>query len=138
MKRGSVRFCFQKGGLVREGDLIERGVLQRIYSLPLSVADLTWSIGEGHFRSKGRGWQKIFPNVHILLKILTTLPVITAENERLFFKLNNTLSAIRSTMTEERLESLLLIQVHRDKTPSIERIIESFASLKSRRLTLTL
>ena len=48
----------------------------------------------------------------------------------------NTLSAIISTMKEERLESLLSIQVHRDRTPSIEKIIESFASLKSRRLTL--
>ena len=96
-----------------------------------SVADLAWRIGEDHFRSKGRGWQKIFPIVHILLKILTTEP------ERLLSKLNNTLSAVRSTMTE-RLESLLLIQVHRDRhAPSIEKIIESFPSLKSRRLTLT-
>ena len=62
-----------------------------------------------------RAWlAEIFPNVHILLKILTTLPVITAEPERLFSKLNNTLSAIMSTMKEGRLESLLLIKVHRD------------------------
>ena len=27
------------------------------------------SSGEGHFRSKGRGWQKIFLNVHISLKM---------------------------------------------------------------------
>ena len=41
-------------------------------------------------------------------------------------------------MTEERKESLLLIQVHSDRTPSVEKIIESFGSLKSRRLPLTL
>ena len=92
---------------------------------------------QSQIRSKRHGWQKIFPNIHILLKILTTLPVTTAEAERIFSTLNNTLSAIRSNMTEERLESLLLIQVHRDRTPLIEKIIESFASLKSRRLTLT-
>ena len=98
-----------------------------------SVVDPAWSIGEGHFRSKERGWQKIFPIVHKLLKILTTLPVITVEPERLSSKLDNTLSAIRSTITEERLESLLLIQVHCERTPSIEKLIESFASSKSRR-----
>ena len=82
------------------------------------MAGLAWNIREGHLRaiinSLQRAWlAENFPSVHILLlKILTTtLPVITAEPERLFSKLNNTLSAIRSTMTEERLESLLLIQV---------------------------
>ena len=48
------------------------------------MADLGWSIGEGHFRSEGCGWQKIFPNVHILLKALTIFPVISAEPEKLF------------------------------------------------------
>ena len=89
-------------------DILNR--LTTIFSHPtlclaMPVADLAWSIGgtifapkgvAGKNRPKGRGWQKIFPNV--LPKILTTLPVITAEPERLFSKLNNTLSAIRSIM----------------------------------------
>ena len=78
---------------------------------------------QSQIRSRGRGWKKIFSNIHILLKILTTLPVTTAEVERLFSTLNNTLAAIRSNMPEDRLESLLLIQVHRERTLSIEKII---------------
>ena len=80
----------------------------------------------------------VFPNVHTLLNILTALPVTTAEPERLFSKLNSTLTAIRSTMSEERLESLLLLQVHRKRTPTTQKLIDSFAATKSRRLTLKL
>ena len=72
----------------------------------------------------------VFPNVHTLLTILTTLPVTTAEPERIFSKRGSTLTAIRSTMSEERLESLLLLQVHRERTPTIEKIIDSFAFVK--------
>ena len=43
----------------------------------------------------------------------------TAKPERLFSKLNSTLTAIRSTMYEERLEFLLFLQVHHERTPTI-------------------
>ena len=72
----------------------------------------------------------VFPNAHTLLTILTTLPVTTAEPERLFSKLNSTLTANRSAMSEETLEVLLLLQVHCERTPTIEKIIDSFALIK--------
>ncbi len=50
-----------------------------------------------------------FPNVRRLLAILGTLPVTTCESERVFSKLQKTLTSIRSTMTEDRLEALLLL-----------------------------
>ena len=80
----------------------------------------------------------VFPNVHTLLDILTALPVTTAEPERLFSKFNSTLTAIRSTMSEERLESLLLLQVHRERIPTTQKLIDPFAATKSRRLPLKL
>ena len=49
--------------------------------------------------------------------ILSTLPSSTAEPEHVFIKVNKTLSAVRSTMTEDRLEACILLQVHRDLTP---------------------
>jgi len=51
-----------------------------------------------------------FPNIHILLKVLATLPVSTASPEQVFSKLERTLTAIRWTMSEERLEALVLLQ----------------------------
>jgi len=47
-----------------------------------------------------------------LLLIFGTLPVTTCESERVFSKLQRTLRNICSTMKEDRLESLLLLQCH--------------------------
>ena len=78
----------------------------------------------------------VFPNLHYLLKILCVLPVTTAEPERFFSKLESTLTACRATMGEARLEALLLIQCHRNRTPSYEQILEEFANRGARRLNL--
>jgi hypothetical protein len=71
------------------------------------------------------------PNVTIILKILTTLPATTAQAERVFSKVEKTASTARSTMLEERLESLVLIQAHRDRTPSVDEIFDQFAKSSS-------
>ncbi len=62
-----------------------------------------------------------FPNVSLLLKILGTLPITTAEAERLFSKVERTVTAIQATMEEKHLEleALLMLQIHRMDTPTI-------------------
>ena len=57
----------------------------------------------------------IYPNIFKLLQILATLPVSTAEPDRIFSKVEHTLTDIRSSMSEERLEALILLQAHRDR-----------------------
>jgi hypothetical protein len=79
-----------------------------------------------------------FPNVHRLLAILGTLPVTTCESERVFSKLQKTLTSIRSTMTEDRLEALLLLQCHREHCPTPDDVLCAFASTKARRLSFLL
>jgi hypothetical protein len=76
------------------------------------------------------------PNIHLLLKVLATLPVSTATPERIFSKVERTLTSLRSTMSEERLEALILLQAHRDRITnmSTEDIIRKFAASGSRRL----
>ena len=76
--------------------------------------------------------------VFVLLQILCTLPVSTCEPERMFSKVERTMTAIRSSMSEDRLESLVLLQAHRDDLPTIEDVIDKFASISSRRLDLVL
>ena len=71
------------------------------------------------------------PDVNILLRILSTLPVSTAEAERLFSKVTRTLSALRRSMNEDRLEALVLIETHRDSLPSNEDVVNRF--MQSRR-----
>ena len=77
-----------------------------------------------------------FPNIHLLLKVLATLPVSTASPERVFSKLERTLTAIRSNMAEERIEALVLLQAHRDRVirMPISDIITKLAACGSRRL----
>lgn len=67
-----------------------------------------------------------FPVVSSMLRILATLPVSTAESERTFSKVNLTLTAIRAAMTEERLESLILLQAHRTELPTMSEVVRRF------------
>ena len=86
-------------------------------------------------------WGSLYPNVPALL---ATLPVTTAEAERLFSKLEQTLVTIRSTMDEKRSETLLRLQVHKAHTPSIglhpsiDAVIDKFATTSASRLNFVL
>jgi len=77
------------------------------------------------------------PNVKVLLQILVTLPVTTAEPERVFSKVERTATAVRN-MNEARLEALVLLQAHLDKTPRTEDVLNKFATVEARRLKLVL
>ena len=79
-----------------------------------------------------------YPNINKLLRVLATLPSSTAEPERVFSKVTKTLSAVRSTMTEDRLEACVLLQVHRDILPHTTDVIEHFAKNVARRLDFLL
>ena len=78
--------------------------------------------------------QHTFPAIYRLLQVLAVLPVTTAEAERLFSKVERTLTALRSTMAEDRLEALILIQAHRDRLPPTEKVVDWFATSGARRL----
>jgi hypothetical protein len=43
-----------------------------------------------------------------MLKILATLPISSCEPERIFSKVEHTMTAIRASMSEERLEALIV------------------------------
>ena len=78
----------------------------------------------------------MFSDIQFALIILATFPVTTAEAERLFSKMEKTLTAIRSSMLVKRLEALLMFLVHRNHTPTITDVIDSFAANCVRRLNL--
>ncbi|XP_043219971.1 52 kDa repressor of the inhibitor of the protein kinase-like [Amphibalanus amphitrite] len=80
----------------------------------------------------------VFPGIHALLRVLAVLPVSTAEAERTFSKVTRTLTALRASMREERLEALVLIQTHRDLLPDYGKVVDRFAAAGSRRLNFLL
>ena len=89
-------------------------------------------------RENKSGPRITMPNINKLLHILTTVPVTTAEAERVFSKVERTATAARAHMSEDRLESLVMLYAHRNRTPSVGKVIEQFALSGARRLHLLL
>ena len=79
-----------------------------------------------------------FSIVRLLLQIMATLLISAAQAERVFSKTERTLTAIRGSMGEERLGSLILLQVHRNNILSVDEVGNQFAVTQARRLKLTL
>ncbi|KAF0303506.1 repressor of the inhibitor of the protein kinase [Amphibalanus amphitrite] len=82
--------------------------------------------------------QQLLPNISVLLQILAALPVSTAEPERFFSRVNLAATAIRASMSEERLEAICLLQVYR-RCPdlTVETVLQEF-SKKPRKKTFVL
>jgi len=78
-----------------------------------------------------------FPVIHSLLHILVTLPVTTASSERSFSTMRRLKTYLRNTTTEERLNGLALLQIHRDIRITVEDVLNELAK-KSRRLDIRL
>jgi hypothetical protein len=79
-----------------------------------------------------------FPNATIAYRVLLTIPVTVASAERSFSKLKLLKSYLRSTMTQERLNSLATIAIESEMLEKIdyEYIIEDFISKNTHRIML--
>ena len=82
-----------------------------------------------------------FPNLHVLLRLALSLPIISCESERSFSQLKLVKTSIRSTMTNDRLNGLALMinREYCNKLTSAEKmkeLVKSFAQLHPRRLKL--
>ncbi|KAK3909764.1 52 kDa repressor of the inhibitor of the protein kinase, partial [Frankliniella fusca] len=76
----------------------------------------------------------VYPVIHKLLSVLTTLPVSNASAERSFSALRRLKSWLRTTMSQNRLRGLALMHVHRDEEISTDSIIIRFAKCGNRRI----
>jgi len=79
----------------------------------------------------------LFPNLTYLLCLLGVLPFTTCEAERSVSALRRLKMYTRSTMGEERLTGLALMNVHSDISLDINELIDVFASRHPRRMKLT-
>uniref|UniRef100_A0A7N0TMK1 Zinc finger MYM-type protein 1-like n=1 Tax=Kalanchoe fedtschenkoi TaxID=63787 RepID=A0A7N0TMK1_KALFE len=79
-----------------------------------------------------------FPNAIIAYRILLTIPVTVASAERSFSKLKLLKSYLRSSMSQERLNGLVLLAIENDCLEKVayEDLIEDFVSKNHRRLLL--
>lgn len=74
------------------------------------------------------GLSEVFPTLNNALRIALTLPVSSASTERKFSKLKIVKNRLRTTMTQERLESLMMVYCEQDIECDTNTIINKFAS----------
>ncbi|KAF0761100.1 zinc finger MYM-type protein 1-like, partial [Aphis craccivora] len=72
--------------------------------------------------------KNIFPSLYTALCIALTLPVSSASPERAFSKLKLIKTRLRSSMCEERLESLMMISCEKDIPIDTDEVIKCFSS----------
>ena len=68
-----------------------------------------------------------YPSLAVLIQILTTLPVTTASYKHSFSALTYLKTYLRNKTKEVRLNSLALLNVHRDISLDFEQIIAEFS-----------
>ena len=77
-----------------------------------------------------------FPNACLVFRILLTIPITVASAERSFSKLKSIKSYLRSTMSEERLNGLVILSIENEMLVELEckNLINNFASQKARKI----
>lgn len=72
-----------------------------------------------------------FPSIKMLLECLIALPCTTSSVERTFSSLRRIKTWLRSTMSEDRLNGLALMSIHRKKIKDINifslKVLEEFS-----------
>ena len=80
--------------------------------------------------------QDAFPNIFAALKILGTIPVTSCECERTISVLRRLKTYLRSSMTQERLNGLAMMSIHRNHPFDVDRVINLFAAKHPRKMVL--
>ena len=73
--------------------------------------------------------------VYMLLRICYTIPMSNTESERSFSALHRLKTYLRSTMTQQRLNHLIFLHVHKDLTNDLDlaTVCNNFISCNDRR-----
>ena len=82
------------------------------------------------------GGKQLLSQVHTLLQLFLTVPVTTATSERTFSGLRRLKTFLRTSMTQDRLNHLLLLYCHKAHIDLIDmpRVASEFVSVNERRL----
>lgn len=75
-----------------------------------------------YFQSLSVGQQDLLHQVSRALKLTLVMPATNASSERLFSALRRVKSYLRSTMMQERLNHLMVLHVHKERTDSIDAV----------------
>lgn len=81
------------------------------------------------------GAKRMYTELHTLLKLYLTIPITTATAERTFSTMRRLKTYLRSIMTQERLNHVLIMHSYKFKVNSLDlsQIASSFISVNDRR-----
>lgn len=79
---------------------------------------------------------KFYPNISTILRLLFLMSVSAASVERSHSRFKNVKTKKRSVMSKDRLNSLMLLYVHRDLQLDYDKIMDIYVSNHPRRLQL--
>ena len=84
---------------------------------------------------KNKGLEDIYPYVNIAIRMYLCYPVSNCSSERSFSALKRIKSYLRSRMTDERLNSIAIINIESDITKNLEYddIINEYSSSSSQK-----
>ena len=84
------------------------------------------------------GLSGVFPNISIALRIFISLPVSVASGERSFNVLKQVKNYHRSTMGQERLNRLAMLNINCDIARKLDfsTVVSAFAKAKARKAFL--
>ena len=84
------------------------------------------------------GERLLISEVVTILKLILVLPSTNATSERTFSAMRRLKTYLRTTMKQERLNHLLLLHVHNDKTDGLEcsEVAKAFVGDSEHRLTI--
>lgn len=104
-------------------------------------------LGEEHTKTRARpkdvlraikktDSRDLFTNLWVALRILLTIPVTVASAERSFSKLKLIKTYLRSTMAQDRLNSLAILSIENDEAKNLDfkDILSKFALAKARKM----
>ena len=102
-------------------------------NLPQDVHDIHTLIS--HMQKTSAAEKELICEVIRLMKIMLVMPATNASSERSFSALRRLKTYLRSTMTQKRLNNLLILHVHKDRTDDIplSEVLNDFVSKGERR-----
>ena len=78
--------------------------------------------------------ESMFPNIHILLRLICTLPVTSSDGDRSISVLRRLKTYLRSTMGQDRMTGLALMQIKYGMELNLDEIINFFSGQHQRRM----
>lgn len=77
------------------------------------------------------GLKSVFPTLYMALRICCTLPVCSVTTERSFSKLKIIKNRLRRTMSQQRLESLLIMSCESDIPVDNNEVTDIFSQFST-------